>query len=149
MGLAGNDVINGGEQNDLLGGILGDNELDGGSGNDILLSGKGFNLLTGGDGMDTFQFHSTSNSTITDFSVADDTVALKSGAFTQLNTIGVLNEDNFNVGVQADDANDYLIYNPTTGILSYDADGSGEGVEIKVALLDVNLALTHANFFIV
>ncbi|TAN70693.1 MAG: hypothetical protein EPN17_04285 [Methylobacter sp.] len=148
-GLFGNDVINGGEQGDLLGGIIGDNELDGGLGNDILLSGKGINLLTGGGGMDKFQFNGASNSTITDFSVADDTVVLKNGAFTQLNIIGILNTDNFKVGVQADDTNDYVIYNPTTGAVSYDADGSGAGTGIQIAVIGANLALTNADFVVI
>jgi hypothetical protein len=36
-----------------------------------------------------------------------------------------LSEDNFVIGTKAHDANDYLIFNPSTKILSYDDDGIG------------------------
>ena len=49
----------------------------------------------------------------------------------------------------AHDLNDYLVYNPATGALSYDADGSGAGAGVQIALLGVNLALTNADFVIV
>ena len=47
------------------------------------------------------------------------------------------------------DLNDYLVYNPATGALSYDADGNGAGVSVQIALLGVNLTLTHADFVII
>ncbi len=42
-----------------------------------------------------------------------------------------------------------LIYNPTTGTVSYDADGNGAGVGVQIAVLGINLALTNADFAVI
>ena len=52
-------------------------------------------------------------------------------------------------GAAAVDLNDYVIYNATTGALSYDADGNGAGAALQIALLGVNLVLTNADFVII
>ena len=62
---------------------------------------------------------------------------------------GVLKAANFVKATTAHDLNDYLVYNPATGTLSYDADGNGAGAGVQIALLGVNLALTNADFVII
>jgi Ca2+-binding RTX toxin-like protein len=60
-----------------------------------------------------------------------------------------LNAAFFKVGTKALDANDYLIYNPATGALFYDPDGTGRTAQVQVASLAKNLKLTAADFFVV
>jgi hypothetical protein len=60
-----------------------------------------------------------------------------------------LQADFFEVGSRADDVNDYIVYNKRTGILSYDADGSGGGRAVEFAQVKKGLSLTHNDFFVV
>ena len=141
-GLFGDDEIKGGAGND---------SIAGGPGNDTLNGGLGDDTLTGGLGQDVFSFTVLLNSTdtITDFSPANDTLQLDSTIFTQLNTVGVLDASLFVNGSTAADGDDYLIYDPVTGILSYDANGNGSGAAIQIALLSSNLTLTNTNFMVI
>ena len=157
----GNDTLYGGYGDDNLFGENGDDQLfgeqnndymDGGAGNDVLSGGVGNDNLTGGSGKDSFLFDSALKAnvdTITDFKPVDDTITLENLIFTKLTTAGVLNADNFVTATAAHDSNDYLIYNKTTGALSYDADGSGVGGGVQIAMLGVNLALTPADFVVI
>ena len=94
---ADNDSLNGSDSADTLNGGPGDDVLNGNAGDDILDGGSGHDVLTGGPGQDIFRFMNLSNDTLTDFSVADDTLQLEDSVFTQL-TAGVLNDDNFHTG---------------------------------------------------
>ncbi|MFI3121998.1 MAG: hypothetical protein QX203_18685, partial [Methylococcaceae bacterium] len=78
----------------------------------------------------------------------DDTLTLENSIFTNIAT-GALNTDNFVAATTAIDSNDYLVYNKATGALFYDADGSGVGAAVQIAVLGVNLALTNADFVII
>lgn len=145
-GNAGANDLNGREGNDIL---------NGGAGNDTLQGGTGKDILTGGTGKDAFLFNTLPNTLtnvdkITDFNVIDDTIQLDNAAFTKL-IDGALSSTMFRSGVnvKALDSNDYLLYNSQTGVLSYDADGSGAGAAVQVAQLGTNLALTSADFFVV
>ena len=48
---------------------------------------------------------------------------------------GMLHADNIVNGTKSLDSNDYMIYNKTTGALSYDADGNGAGAAKQFATL--------------
>ncbi len=50
--ITGNDIIYGGEGDDLILGLSGDDALFGGDGNDIMIGGSGSDFLFGGDGND-------------------------------------------------------------------------------------------------
>ncbi|MBT9099626.1 hypothetical protein KFZ76_18165 [Methylovulum psychrotolerans] len=151
--LTGTAALNGtgnGSNNDLLGNAAA-NVLSGGAGNDTINGGAGNDNLTGGTGKDTFIFNSplTANAdTITDFKVVDDTIQLENAVFTQLTATGVLNAANLKIGTGASDANDFIVYNPSTGALFYDADGSGAGAAVQIATVGVNLAMTNADFMV-
>ncbi len=151
----GNGLANkltGNSANNLLLGNAGKDNLNGGAGNDKLDGGTGNDKLTGGAGLDIFRFAtkpSANIDTLTDFTVADDTIQLENAIFKKFKTPGELNASLFVNAPAAQDANDYLIYNPTTGALSYDADGNGAGVSVQIALLGVNMALTNADFVII
>ncbi|MFI3156133.1 MAG: hypothetical protein QX199_08235 [Methylococcaceae bacterium] len=153
--LTGNDSNNdlaGNGGNNTLSGAVGRDSLFGGSGNDMLLGGTGNDTLSGGNGKDIFKFNAalTANTDkITDFSVADDTIQLENSIFTKLSKTGVLNAGLFVKAAAAHDVNDYVIYNPATGALSYDADGSGAGSAVPIAVLGINLPLTFADFVVI
>ncbi|MDV6344681.1 calcium-binding protein, partial [Nitrosomonas sp. Is37] len=150
--LTGTLAING-TGNDLANRITGntaDNQLDGGAGNDILDGKTGTNTLTGGADKDIFKFTTAGHSdTITDFTVSDDTIMLENGVFTSLTTTGRLAADQFTIGSQALDANDFIIYNDATGALLYDADGSGADAAVQIATVGTGLAMTNADIVVI
>jgi Ca2+-binding RTX toxin-like protein len=153
--LTGNDgknILAGAVGRDSLFGGLGDDALNGGTGDDILEGGTGKDKLTGGTGKDIFLFDTALKANvdkITDFKTVDDTIQLENSIFARLTTTGVLDATLFVKGIVPHDTNDYLIYNPANGSLSYDADGSGAGLGVQIAVLGVNLPLTNADFVII
>ncbi len=52
-------------------------------------------------------------------------------------------------GGVAHDADDRIIYDADSGVLSYDADGAGEIAAIQYAQLSTNLKLSAADFIII
>jgi Ca2+-binding RTX toxin-like protein len=74
-------------------GNAGINTLSGGGGNDALFGGLGSDMLTGGAGRDSFVFNAALGAanvdTITDFSVADDTIRLDDSIFGALTSTPV------------------------------------------------------------
>ncbi|MGO4841604.1 calcium-binding protein, partial [Rhizobiaceae sp. 2RAB30] len=78
----------------------------------------------------------------------NDTIHLDNAVFTKLGA-GALNAANFRLGAAAVDANDHVIYNRSTGVLSYDADGNGAGAAVQIALLSNKAALSSADFLVV
>jgi tartrate-resistant acid phosphatase type 5 len=146
-GLAGNDALVGSSGKDQLKGGIGADRLDGAGGNDI---------LTGEAGFDAFVFKAIAGvDTITDFSVADDTIWLGDTAFRKLSlspsvsdSPQILNQSFFAINEKPRDSNDYLIYNSGTGTLTYDADGSGAGVGVVFAQLSKGLALSYKDFIV-
>ncbi len=152
--LTGNDgsnILNGAVGNDVLVGGLGEDVLIGGTGNDVLQGGLGKDSLSGGIGRDVFFFNMEINSlpdSIADFKVIDDTIKLDKQIFTHLSS-GVLEASQFVKGSTALDSNDYIIYNPSTGAVTYDADGSGVGFGVQIALLGIKLGITAADFVVI
>lgn len=136
--------IRGTEQADKLMGDSNANILSGGAGNDRLI---------GGSGADIFQLTTTGNvDTIQDFSVVDDTLQLENAVFTALSKTGTLAAASLRMGAGATkalDADDYLIYNSTTGNLYYDADGSGANPAVTIAMIGLGLALTNNDFVVI
>jgi serralysin len=144
----GFENLTGGSGNDTLTGGAGADKLNGGLGNDI---------LTGGAGNDAFMFTTAPNAatnrdTITDFANAtgnNDIIHLDNAVFTKLGVAGALNGAFFRAGTAALDANDYVVYNKTTGILSYDSNGNAAGGAIQVAVLTTKPVLTAADFAVI
>jgi Ca2+-binding RTX toxin-like protein len=130
------------------------NTLTGNSGNNILNGGLGNDTLIGGTGSDTFLFSTalnaaTNNDTITDFAHDTDKCWLENAVFTTLGVTGVLAADNFSATGTAADANDYILYNTTSGALLYDADGNGAGVAVQFATLTTKPTITATDFMVV
>jgi serralysin len=156
-GSAGQDTIYGGGGNDTLSGGAGRDVLFGGSGNDLLYGGAGSDVLYGGAGSDAFIFNTrpagnglAEMDIVQDFTRAD-LVVFDNDAFAGLGATGWFNPAMFKVvgygGVV--DANDRLIYNARTGVLTYDANGSGTGGQVAIADFTGNPVLTADNIFIV
>jgi Ca2+-binding RTX toxin-like protein len=148
--LTGNGLAN------ALSGNAARNTLNGGAGHDRLNGGWGSDVLSGGTGRDVFIFKDAPNrwgnmDTITDFSVADDTLWLDNAVFTKLFNAktGTLHGAFFKVSARALDANDYVLYDKATGYLRYDADGSGAGAAVTFAKLAAGLTLTSADFVVI
>lgn len=154
LSLIGTTAINGtgnGLANTIIGNTF-NNILAGNMNNDTLDGGAGNDRLTGGAGLDVFRFTTapTANiDTIVDFAVVDDTIQLGKAVFSKFTVTGVLAVASFVKGAAALDFNDYVIYNPATGAVNYDADGNAAGAAVQIAVLGVNLAPTNADFVIV
>jgi Ca2+-binding RTX toxin-like protein len=155
----GNDLINGGVGDDTLNGEWGDDILNGEAGNDYLLGGFGNDLLNGGEGVDTlhggegedtFAFDALSDGIdfISDFNVVDDMIRIASSFGGGL-VAGALEVSAFHIGSAATAASHRLIFDNTTGALSFDADGSGiAATQTQFATLSAGLALTQENIVV-
>ena len=150
-GNGSNNMLTGNDGSNTLSGAVGRDSLFGGSGNDVLNGGTGNDVMTGGNGKDSFVLNTAltlNTDKIADFKPVDDTIKLENLIFTKLTVTGVLGVTNFFVGAAAHDPNDYVIYNPTTGAVTYDSDGSGAGQGVIIATLGVNLTVTNADFVV-
>ena len=139
-----NITYSGDSNTTLLGNNL-ENILIGGIGNDTLNGGLGNDYLAGGAGFDHFVFNTKMNAqidndTITDFVSGSDKLDFGKTVFKALGSVGTLNSAAFNVGdyTSGQVTTDRIIYNPVTGALYYDSDGSGNGASIQIAILGIN-----------
>ncbi|GJE77872.1 hypothetical protein BGCPKDLD_4480 [Methylorubrum suomiense] len=110
--------------------------------------------MIGGAGSDTFVFSTALGAgnvdRITDFSAADDTIHLSKGVFTALSggTLAASVFKDLSVSGATVDADDRILYNKTTGTLSYDADGSGSGAAVQFTIVDTKVTLTYVDFLV-
>jgi serralysin len=74
-------------------------------------------------------------------------MALDHTIFTGLAT-GALPAGALVIGSAAQDANDRIIYNPATGAVTFDSNGSGAGGAIQFATLSHGLALAAHDFIV-
>jgi Ca2+-binding RTX toxin-like protein len=151
IGSAFNDTINGSGLNDVLRGGGGNDTLNGNAGVDILTGGAGADTLTGGGGADTFVFNSALNNvdTITDFDATVDHIQLDPTIFGAIGATLDANEFVSAPGANPGDSNDYILFDPTTGDLYYDSDGTGGQAKILIAHVNVvNGALGPSDFII-
>lgn len=128
--------------NNVIEGNAGSNQLFGASGNDT---------LTGSAGTDLFFFDTTLDpvknvDTLADFSIVEDRIMLDNKlAFTALQTGSLLSQQ-FHIGSAAHDLDDRVIYNPSSGALIYDSNGSAAGSSVLFAILPTGLQLTRQSF---
>lgn len=146
--------LTGSSYDDTLSGNGLANVIAGSAGADTINGALGNDTLTGNSGNDVFRFDTALNAasnadTITDFSVAADTIQLDDDIFTQAGAVGTLDAGAFVIGTVAGDAGDRVIYDPATGNLYYDADGNGGGAQVLFAHLAPGLAMTNADFQII
>ncbi|MEQ9449060.1 MAG: hypothetical protein RLN70_09170, partial [Rhodospirillaceae bacterium] len=146
------DFITGSSGRNILVGGRGDDVLRGSAGNDLLRGGLGNDILNGGSGADEFRFEtalnaSTNVDTIENYSIANDWISLDDRVFDAMGSS--LSSSEFRIGSSAQDGNDYIIYNASTGALYYDEDGVGGSAQVHFATLSAGLALTASEFDIV
>ena len=134
--------IGGGSGRGLLG-SSGADTLTGGAGNDVIVGGPGSDTLTGNGGADTFAFTAAPNGAvdrIADFASGTDKLAFAQSAFSAL-APGELSTAAFVQAAAALTSEQRIIHNQATGLVSYDADGSGGGAAIAVAQLNAGQVL--------
>ena len=144
----------------LLVGNDGNNAIVGTALADRFQSRLGNDTLTGGSGADTFLFNTAPDAAgnrdlITDYQPGVDRIQLKASIFVGAGSAGTTLAAGVFVAapgaISGLDANDRIILNTTTGLLSYDGDGSGKRGSIAFAQLPVGIApmVTAADFQIV
>ncbi|MGH6644926.1 MAG: calcium-binding protein, partial [Bradyrhizobium sp.] len=128
-------------------------KIFGNAGNNVINGKGGADTLYGYGGKDVFVFNTPLGAgnidRIADFSVVDDTLQLQNAIFTALTATGTLAAAAFHTGAAAHDASDRIIYNSGTGVLLYDADGTGVGAARQFATLATGLALASADFVVI
>jgi Ca2+-binding RTX toxin-like protein len=146
VGDAGNDTLLGGSAADFIYGQSGDDLIDGGAGGDVLV---------GGEGADTFVYESLAESgldSIFDFESGIDRLQLTAESFGLSAGANLTDGTSFisgndpSVGLYAGPT---FLYDTTSGMLSYDADGSGSGEAEAIILLAYQPNLIATDFFFV
>lgn len=157
-----NNTVQAGGGNDIVALGKGDDILNGEAGNDTLTGGQDNDTLTGGSGADRFVFEANSGSyspfsdgidVITDFSVAEaDKLIIPLDQFSTSGlAVGLLPASQFKIGTEATTESHRFIYNPATGALFFDRDGTavshpvfGSFDQQQIATLPAGLALSSS-----
>lgn len=148
-----NDTLSGDANANQLFGRAGNDNLIGNDGNDTLVGGDDDDSIDGGSGIDLLTYNSALNAAtnvdkLMDFTPNTDRIVLDHLVFTNL-IAGALGATQLaaNATGTAQDANDFITHNTTTGVLSYDADGNGSGAAaVQFATLTNLPAITAADF---
>jgi len=153
VGIANSVAIGNGLDNEIIGNMA-DNILEGAGGVDKLTGGQGadqFVIANNGSGVDA--------DLITDFMSGEDLIVIDLASFgidaaaLGLLSSGLVSEGAFvkGAGAVALDPNDHFIYDTATGILKFDADGSGSGAAVDLVKIyeDPNsTGLTFGDVFV-
>ena len=149
-GSSDDDTLAGGNGNDQISGKDGDDTLYGDNGKDLLDGGNGSDELNGGSGKDSYLFKNAPGSGV------DEIVSFQSGELIQLKakffaglSKGPLASDQFVEGTEAQDGNDHIIYDSSTGALYHDADGVGGAAQTQFAEMQTGLTNFGAGNIIV
>ncbi len=153
------NVLTGNGAANLLQGGAGADSFSGGAGNDTLDGGLGADQLAGGSGADVFRFDTALElvnslavtDKITDFTTSQaDRIELSHQVFTALTGAAVSNGALSSAAFlssstgAATNASQRILYNSTTGLLSYDSDGNGLAAAYGFAQLTTLPALTSS-----
>lgn len=144
--------VTGSAMNDSLSGNASGNVLDGQAGNDRLDGKGGGDFLTGGAGADTFAFTTPLGAgnvdTVADFVSGKDHIELAKSVFSALD-VGALSSTSFSQAIAATNPNQHILYNATTGVVSYDADGNGATASVAFATFTPGQTLRARDFQVV
>lgn len=149
--LRGIENLIAGEYADTITGSKSANVIEGRGGNDTLDGGLGNDTLDGGAGSDLFVFSTKPAAnyidTISDFEAGVDKLVFNAQTFQKLRGLSDL-KTNFVIGTPTD-TNDYLIYDSSTGRLSYDADGNGPKLKpVVIALIGEGVDLRESDLIV-
>ncbi|MEH1906384.1 calcium-binding protein [Nostoc sp.] len=134
-----NDVINGLGGNDTINGYGSNDQLRGGTGNDLLIGGQGNDLLIGGMGADSFLYNTNAAftraavgiDTIADFNHSQgDKIVLDKTTFNAITSAvgtGFSNASDFQITSLGAASKAAIVYNPMSGQLLYNQNGSAAG----------------------
>ncbi|MBF0628709.1 MAG: hypothetical protein HQL91_10895 [Magnetococcales bacterium] len=151
IGNPNNNILKGAGGNDTLRGDSGYDILDGGAGNDRLIGGPGQDQLIGGAGADAFRFTSPGDGgdTVRDFG-RDDVLEFVSSNFGNL-PVGAISSSRFiaNSTGNATTANQWFIFQTSTGLLKYDPDGNGMTAPREIVSLNALSSLSADRIVIV
>jgi RTX calcium-binding nonapeptide repeat (4 copies) len=129
------------------------NVMTGNNAANVLSGRQGADVLTGGGDADIFVLDTAPDidqiDTILDFTSREDRIRLDRAVFTELNGGSALATRAFATGAVAGDANDRILYHRASGMVFYDADGTGEIAEVQIVQLDPGTALVAADFQLV
>ena len=107
--------------------------------------------MTGGPGADLFRYLNAAEGgdSITDFTPGADKIQLASAGFANL-AAGALNASNFVSGAApvATQAVPQFLYNTSTGVLAFDADGPGVTAAVNLVTLIGQPVINAANLVI-
>ncbi|MCC5620326.1 hypothetical protein [Nostoc sp. CHAB 5715] len=160
IGTINKDIIDGKAGNDTIDGKAGNDLLEGGAGNDILIGGAGNDTLVGGIGADRFLYDTNARfdssavglDTISDFKQSQgDKIVLDKTTFSAITSAvgtGFSNASNFEVTSNGAASTAVIVYNPVTGQLFYNSNGSvaGFGIGGPFAVLTGAPTLTASDF---
>jgi hypothetical protein len=129
----------------LTGSTLSDYFAGDANGN-VLEGGRNADTLWGRGGADTFVFNLSSSELQT--SAERDTIGDFVAGTDDIGISGLSNLPTIVIGAAptATTGDDTLLYNTTTGVLSYDADGNGGGAAVEIAVLSTIPTLTTNDF---
>jgi Ca2+-binding RTX toxin-like protein len=133
----------------ILSGLGGADTLSGGAGTDRLIGGAGVDLLIGGADVDTFVFGAAiigNNDTVKDFMHGVDHLEFLGSDYGL--SAGLLAASNLQIGTKASLGHAEFLFNPTTHVLSWDADGVSGG-HVAIAKLTAISTLFVDDFIIV
>lgn len=152
IGNANNNTFIGTQKADTFIGNGGNDIFTGGAGADKFVFGTAKIQTVSGDATTIQTYQEIENALtgidiITDFKKSGaDKIVLEAEMFSALEE--GLAEENLVIAAKAKDADDYLIFNPTTQILSYDADGNGKDEAVDIVVLSGVKTLSVTNFII-
>ncbi|TJV60307.1 MAG: calcium-binding protein [Mesorhizobium sp.] len=125
--------------------------IHGNAGANVIKGGGGADELRGFGGNDAFVFNTALGAgnidKVLDFNRLQDKIHLDDAVFAGLK-LGGLSSDSFFAGKAAHDSSDHIIYNSSTGSLSFDSDGIGGAAQTQFATLSPGLSLTAGAFFV-
>ncbi|MEH1901492.1 MAG: hypothetical protein V7L04_08775 [Nostoc sp.] len=138
-GQGGDDIIDGKSGNDYLRGDTGNDTLIGDDGDDTLVGGAGNDVLTGGAGADKFLYNTSAAfdgaaiglDTISDFNSSEaDKIVLDKTTFSAIASVarnGFSKKSDFQVTNLGQASTAKIVYNPVSGQLFYNENGSAPG----------------------
>jgi Bacterial pre-peptidase C-terminal domain len=114
-----------------------------------LITGLASNdFLVGGEDRFLIQSQSQAANRFTDFAPTTDTISISSAGFDGELSEGFLDDSQFWLGSRALDASDRVLYDRSSGVLSYDSDGTGAIASNAIAIFNPGVAISSADIFV-